>query len=79
MDRGAWQATVHGVTQSLTRLKQLSMAQAACHVINPLCLSLTVLGDGAGWEKDSLNRGARPNFEKHLNMIIMKVKYKTLQ
>ena len=24
MDRGAWQATVHGVTQSQTRLKQLS-------------------------------------------------------
>ena len=23
MDRGAWQATVHGVTQSQTRLKQL--------------------------------------------------------
>ena len=27
MDRGAWWATVHGVTQSRTRLKQLSMAQ----------------------------------------------------
>ena len=25
MDRGAWQATVHGVTKSWTRLKQLSM------------------------------------------------------
>ena len=25
MDRGAWQATVHRVTQSRTRLKQLSM------------------------------------------------------
>ena len=25
MDRGAWWATVHGVTQSRTRLKQLSM------------------------------------------------------
>ena len=24
MDRGAWQATIHGVTKSLTRLKQLS-------------------------------------------------------
>ena len=24
MDRGAWQATVHGVTKSWTRLKQLS-------------------------------------------------------
>ena len=25
MDRGAWQATEHGVTNSLTQLKQLSM------------------------------------------------------
>ena len=25
MDRGAWQATVHGVAKSQTRLKQLSM------------------------------------------------------
>ena len=25
MDRGAWRATVHGVTQSRTRLKRLSM------------------------------------------------------
>ena len=25
MDRGAWQATVHAVTQSQTQLKQLSM------------------------------------------------------
>ena len=33
MDRGAWQATVHGVTKSWTWLKQLSM-QAHMHV-NP--------------------------------------------
>ena len=26
MDRGAWWATVHGVTKSQTRLKQLSVA-----------------------------------------------------
>ena len=25
MDRGAWQATVHGIGKSRTRLKQLSM------------------------------------------------------
>ena len=25
MDRGAWQATVHGVTKSWTRVRQLSM------------------------------------------------------
>ena len=30
MDRGAWRATVHGVTDSQTRLKQLSM-QAKCN------------------------------------------------
>ena len=28
MDRGAWQATVHSVTKSRTRLKQLSTSQA---------------------------------------------------
>ena len=27
MDRGAWQATIHGVAKSQTRLKQLSIAQ----------------------------------------------------
>ena len=27
MDRGAWRATVHRVTESWTRLKRLSMAQ----------------------------------------------------
>ena len=30
MNRGAWWATVHGVTKSQTRLKQLSMV----HIIN---------------------------------------------
>ena len=30
MDRGAWQATSHRVTQSQTRLKQLSMHAACC-------------------------------------------------
>ena len=29
MDRGAWQATVHGVTKSWTRLKQLRMNRAS--------------------------------------------------
>ena len=32
MDRGAWQATVHGVAKSQTRLKQLSM-HAQRHII----------------------------------------------
>ena len=28
MDRGAWQATIHGVAQSWTRLKQLSSSSS---------------------------------------------------
>ena len=35
LDRGAWQATVHGVTKSQTRLKQLST-----HIHNNVDLSL---------------------------------------
>ena len=31
MDRGAWWATVHGVTKSRTRLKQLSTTQHSIH------------------------------------------------
>ena len=30
MDRGAWKATVHGVTQSQTRLSDLAAAAALC-------------------------------------------------
>ena len=30
MDRGVWRATGHGVSQSQTRLKQLSMHAACC-------------------------------------------------
>ena len=39
MDRGVWQATVHVVTQSWTRLKQLSMharVGTACPIIRCL-------------------------------------------
>ena len=32
MDRGAWQATIHGVSESRTQLKQLSM-HASCKEI----------------------------------------------
>lgn len=32
--------------------------------INPWCLSLTVLADGAEWGKNASNKGARPNCEK---------------
>ena len=31
MERGAWQATVHGVTKSRTRLKRLSRVQAVVY------------------------------------------------
>jgi len=34
MDRGAWRATIHGVTKSQTRLKQLSM-HAQSHIKLP--------------------------------------------
>ena len=36
MDRGAWQAAVHGVTQSHSRLTPLSM-HAACWVLVGAC------------------------------------------
>ena len=32
MDRGAWQAIVHGVTKSQTRLKQLSIHAQSMHL-----------------------------------------------
>ena len=41
MDRGAWQAIVHGVTKSHTRLKQLSTAQHIEKVINNLLDKMT--------------------------------------
>ena len=40
MDRGAWWATVHGVTQSWTQLKQLSIQHTVfnklCEIVNTL-------------------------------------------
>ena len=33
MDRGAWLATVHGVTKSQTRLKQLTLHYNFCHLL----------------------------------------------
>ena len=41
MDRGAWQAIVHRVTKSHTRLKQLSTAQHIEKVINNLLDKMT--------------------------------------
>ena len=34
LDRGAWWATVHGVTKCRTRLKQLSMHAQTCWYLN---------------------------------------------
>ena len=34
MDRGAWQATVHGVAKSWTQLKRLSMHAQKEHITN---------------------------------------------
>ena len=45
MDRGAWQATVHGVTESQTRLKQLSMP------LTKSCLSLSKITEGKSKEQ----------------------------
>ena len=40
MDKGAWQATVHGVTKSWTQLRQLGMhACTAVKVQSPTCLT----------------------------------------
>ena len=36
MDRGAWQATVHGVAKSWTRLKPLSMHALTLSICPPL-------------------------------------------
>ena len=36
MDRGAWQATVHGITQSWTRLNWLSTHACTCMYISSL-------------------------------------------
>ena len=33
MDRGAWQATVHGVTKSWTRLKRLTTQARTRHTV----------------------------------------------
>ena len=35
MDRGAWQARVHGVTLSQTQLKQLSMRATGMRLTSP--------------------------------------------
>ena len=34
MDRGAWQATVHGVTKNRTRLKCLGHTHTSCDFLN---------------------------------------------
>ena len=48
MERGAWQATVHGVTKSQTQLKQLSTAQLNLprRSVSGLCTTLGVAFSG---------------------------------
>ena len=42
VDRGAWWATVHGVTNSWTRLKRLSMHSALLTMPKPLTVWITI-------------------------------------
>ena len=43
MDRGAWQATVHGVAKSQTQLKQLSIYAYICLNVSALCSILWLI------------------------------------
>ena len=43
MDRGAWRATVHGVTMSLTQLKRLSTAHPSNSLVHPSFFSFSQL------------------------------------
>ena len=43
MDRGAWQATVHRVTKSQTRLKQLSMQARNLKILFPYFITFDLL------------------------------------
>ena len=43
MDRGAWQATVHGVTKSWTHLKQLSVNSGHFHIVTILSQSASII------------------------------------
>ena len=48
MDRGAWWATVHGVTKSRSRLKQLSMHTRIALMIPPQELYVRIYLSSAG-------------------------------
>ena len=51
LDRGAWQATVHGISQSQTQLKQLSTLRAS------RCLYLTLIKEEPGGDCGGLASG----------------------
>ena len=57
MDRGVWRATVHGVAQSRTQLKQLSTH--ACRVVRQLAFLLCspLYADSVKREADNLQQG----------------------
>ena len=63
-DRGAWQATVHGVTKSRTRLKQLSSTFINfCKVISTLLMRNDLLFLTSTDIKDCLKSTSFPKFK----------------
>ena len=62
MDRGAWRATVHGVTKSLTQLKQLSTA----HI--PQIHEVTFVNDEVPWRGAGSGSGARADVSESMNL-----------
>ena len=59
MDRGAWQATAHGVTKSWTGLTQLSMHTHRINASSPLCLKILLWFEAEApklWSPDMKNQ-----------------------
>ena len=62
MDRGAWRATVHGVTKSLTQLKQLSTAHT------PHIHKVTFVSDEVPWRGAGSGSGALADVSESMNL-----------
>ena len=62
MDRGAWRATVHGVTKSLTQLKQLSTAHT------PHIHKVTFVSDEVPWRGGGSGSGALADVSESMNL-----------
>ena len=62
MDRGAWWATVHGVSESRTRLKRHSMHLHACAYV---CVHLLTTAQGqildCPWSPEEEKEAQRPD------------------